>query len=414
MTSKHSVPTDLYVHVWLPGVATPCVAGRITRKLGGRFAFTYGRSYLERPDAIALWEPELPLTTGAIEPPSGLAIAGCLRDAAPDAWGQRVILARQLGHLTADADTGTLDLLSILALGDSDRVGALGFAAAPEWQPLEDTPTATLDELHSAATLLDEGRSLPEALAVALVRGTSIGGARPKALLRDGSRRLIAKFASSTDPYPVVKAEALGISLAHRVGLDAVQASVTRSLGKDVLLVQRFDRVGDARRHVLSALTLLELDEMMGRYATYPDLVAVLRHTVASPDTTAREVFYRIALNIIIGNTDDHARNHAVFWDGKCVELTPAYDLCPQPRSGGETAQAMAYGARGERASRLAQLVACAGVYGLSPQEARQLTDHMVDTVTSEWDDACDEAQLAEGERAMLWRRQILNPSIFY
>jgi len=123
-----------------------------------------------------------------------------------------------------------------------------------------------------AAERLEAGEPFSPYLDAALLRGSSIGGARPKALLDDNGRRLIAKFSSSTDPYPVVKAEAVAMELARRVGINVAGTAVVECLGRDVLLVDRFDRTGVAgeRRMMVSALTLLELDEMMARYATYP------------------------------------------------------------------------------------------------------------------------------------------------
>lgn len=92
---------------------------------------------------------------------------------------------------------------------------------------------------------------------------------------------------------------------------------------------------------MVSALTLLELEEMMARYASYEDLATIIRHRFTSPKEALRELFGRMALNILCGNTDDHARNHAAFWNGKDLSLTPAYDICPQARTGGEGTQAI-------------------------------------------------------------------------
>src|SRR5690606_20000377 len=112
-----------------------------------------------------------------------------------------------------------------------------------------------------------------------------------------------------------------------------------------VLLVERFDRKATAegwtRRGMVSALTLFGLDEMMARYASYQDLAEIIRHRFARPAQTLRELFGRIVFNVLCGNTDDHARNHAAFWNGHQLSLTPAYDICPQARTGNEASQAM-------------------------------------------------------------------------
>jgi serine/threonine-protein kinase HipA len=405
-----SDPAEAFVWAWLPGASEPVTAGRLETR-GDIVYFTYGRSYLDRPGAIPLYLPELPLRRGRIRPPAGLTVAGCIRDAGPDAWGQRVILQRHTGRLTADGDTGDLSLLTYLLESGSDRIGALDFqASATDYQAR--TSEATLAELVTAAERLEAGLPLAPALGTALLHGTSVGGARPKVLLTDGDRKLIAKLSSRSDPYPIVKAEAVAMELARRVGLDVARTEVTEALGHDVLLVERFDRPGgEHRRMVVSALTILSLDLMMARYATYYDLTDAIRSRFTAPKRTLRELFSRIVFNICVGNTDDHARNHAAFWDGTTLALTPAYDICPQPRAGGEATQAMAIRRDGYRYSQLAGCVAAAtDTYLLSKAEAKEIIAHQVDTIRSEWDEAADAARLTLAERDRLWGRQILNP----
>lgn len=232
--------------------------------------------------------------------------------------------------------------------------------------------------------------------------------------LGDGDRHLIAKLSSATDPYPVVKAEAVAMDLARRVGLDVAATEVTTCLGRDVLLVERFDRtqIAGQRRMLVSALTMLGLDEMMGRYATYHALADLIRHRFTNPAATLRELFSRIVFNICVGNTDDHARNHAAFWDGTALTLTPAYDLCPQLRSGTEVNQAMAIGRGGQRAGRLAVCREAAATYLLSRAEAEELIDRQVSVIGEQWDDAAESAHLTTQEKNQLWHRQILNPYI--
>jgi serine/threonine-protein kinase HipA len=125
-----------------------------------------------------------------------------------------------------------------------------------------------------------------------------------------------------------------------------------------------------------------------------------------------RELFCRIVFNICIGNTDDHARNHSAFWDGDALTLTPAYDLCPQPRSGTEANQAMAIGRQGQRASQLDVCREAAEVFLLSRTQADQLIDELVVVIREQWDDAADAARLTGADRRLLWGRQILNPYI--
>ncbi len=269
-----------FVWVWLPGATEPVVAGKLNRR-GPVVTFVYGRSYLQRPDAVALYLPELPLRPGEMWPLSG-EIAGCVADSAPDAWGRRVI-ERRRGRAGTD-----LSILAYLLESGSDRIGALDFQESASRYIARSGDAASLAELAEAADRVERGLPLTSALDRALLHGTSVGGARPKALLADGDRRLIAKFASSADPYPVVKAEYVAMELARRSGIDVAPVELSEALGRDVLLVERFDRAPmGQRRMMVSAMTILELHDaqgMAGRHATYADLAHRVRSRFTSPD----------------------------------------------------------------------------------------------------------------------------------
>lgn len=399
-----SEPRHAFVWIWLPDATEPVVAGRIDQA-GPRFTFTYGRSYLGREGAIPIYLPELPLERGRHDP-APATIAGCLADAGPDAWGQRVILNRLLG-----AEDGELDVLTNLLESGSDRIGALDFQLSGTDYVPRLANVAPLEELISSAERVEAGIPLTPALDQALLHGSSVGGARPKVLLADGDRRVIAKFASSTDTFPVVKGEFVAMELARRVGLDVAPVEITTAQGKDVLLVERFDRTErGTRRAMVSALTILGLDEISARYATYPDLALAIRERFTDPDQTLRELFARIIFNILISNSDDHARNHAAFWDGDALTLTPAYDLCPQLRDGGEATQVMAIGRDGWRFSQVAGCIERAAVYHLSEQQALEIVTHQIQVIQDNWGEVCDLAELSEVDRQRFWRRQFLNP----
>ena len=410
-------PQHAFVWVWLPDASEPVVAGRLD-VVGDQLAFTYGRSYLARAGAISLFTPELPLRAGRALPAPDRDTFGCIRDAAPDAWGQRVILSRLAGRLTADSDTGSLPMLTYLLEASSDRIGALDFQGGAEhYVPRQGA--ATLADMLAAADLLQAGQAIPAELEPALLHGTSIGGARPKATLVDGGRELIAKFSSTTDPYPVVKAEAAAMELARRVGLNVPACELVSVLGRDVLLVERFDRTPGAgtRRLMVSTLTVLGLTEMTGRYASYPELADQLRRW-APPGTVSgmlRELFSRVVFNVCVGNIDDHARNHAMFWDGEHLELTPAYDLSPAPRSGGTAAQAMAISRRGDRESRLSVCLDAASEYGISAGTARDIIEGQVAIIEADWEQVAGAAGLSVAQSDLMRHgpgAQILNPFI--
>ena len=408
-------PEDAYVWIWLPDVTAPVVAGRIARD-GERLIFNYGQSYLDRNDRIPIYAPELPLRSGVIAPEAGLNIAGCLRDAAPDAWGRRVILNRLFGRKGKDVDTAELDELTYLLKSGSDRIGALDFQHSPsEYVPRADQ-AATLEELLSAAEKVEKGVSLTPDLDQALYHGTSLGGARPKAEIQDGDTKLIAKFPSSTDTYNVVKAEFVAMRLAADAGLDAAPVRLERVAGKDVLLVERFDRAktkdGWTRKAMVSALTLFGLDEMMARYASYEDLAEIIRHRFTSPKATLHELYGRLVFNVLCGNTDDHARNHAGFWDGERLTLTPAYDICPQNRAGNVASQAMLI-VGNKNTSTLATCLEAASSFHLDEDAAKVIIDRQIGTIRDAWDDICEEAALSEVERNLFDQRIFLNDYVF-
>jgi serine/threonine-protein kinase HipA len=404
-----SNPTEAYVWVWLHGASSPIVAARL-EAVGDLLNFNYGQSYLGRDDAIPLYLPELPLRRGVIAPPSGARVAGCIADSAPDAWGRRVITRRRdVGEDAADPG-----LLTFLLESGSDRIGSLDFQTSPDvYEPRKSN--ASLEELLNAAQRLEEGVPFSPALDEALLHGSSVGGARPKALLDDGERKLIAKFSSTTDQYAVVKGEFAAMELAKRAGLNVAPVQLHRALEKDVLLVQRFDRPPrtEQRLGVVSAATILQLGETPWRGASYADLAEKIRQEFAHGRTATNELFARITFNILVGNTDDHARNHAAFWDGSQLSLTPAYDICPQPRSGGEAAQAMEISASGFRLSQLAGCVEAAPEYLLSDDEARQIIDRQIDAIRTSWDEVSEMASMTSDERNYFWERQLLNPYAF-
>ncbi len=418
MTSRSRPPSrnDAYVWIWLPGTTDPVVAGRLVRE-GDRLIFNYGQSYLARTDAMAIYLPELPLQRGALVPEPGLSMAGCLRDGAPDAWGRRVILNKTLGLRGRDANVEELPELTYLLESGSDRIGALDFQISPTEYTRRGGRATPLQELLHAAEKVDAGTPLLPELDQALFHGSSLGGARPKAIIDDGEHKLIAKFSSSNDTHDVVKAEFVAMRLAEKVGLDVAPVRLEHVAGKDVLLVERFDRTRIdtgiwQRKAMVSALTLFGLDEMMARYASYADLTEIVRHRFTEPRETLRELFGRLVFNILCGNTDDHARNHAAFWDGARLTLTPAYDICPQNRSGNEASQAMLIVGE-DRRSRLATCLDAAPAFMLDAATAEKMIAQQIRSLRAAWDEVMEEAAMSEVERRLLQQRIFLNPFIF-
>ncbi|WP_347986669.1 HipA domain-containing protein [Methylomonas sp. AM2-LC] len=417
MMTSNNISQEAFVWIWLPGITEPVVAGKL-QAYNGNILFNYGKSYLERVfdtamPAIAIYEPELPLQSGVLPLLDGLSIPGCIRDAAPDAWGRRVIINKMLALKGSNTDTTILDELTYLLESGSDRIGALDFQrSASEYVP-RFSSKVTLEELLVSAERVEKGVLLTPELDQALFHGSSIGGARPKALIEDENKKYVAKFSSSTDLYSVVKVEFIAMRLAALAGLRVAPVKLATAANKDVLLIERFDREkvpqGWTRKAMVSALTLFGLDDMMARYASYEIFAEIIRHRFSDPKNTLKELFSRLVFNILCGNTDDHARNHAAFWNGKELSLTPAYDICPQGRTGNEASQAMLIAGN----NNLSQIKTCletAHHFFLSEEDALAIFEKQKQVIETHWDSVCDEAHLREVDKKMLWGRQFLNP----
>ena len=406
-----------FVWIWLKYQNDPVVAGRL-ESIDGKLTFNYGQSYLARNDAVSIYEPELPLTSGRLALLPRMEMPSCIRDGSPDAWGRRVIINHLTGKKHEEIELTELDELTYLLMSGSDRIGNLDFQeSATHYKPRMPTG-ASLDELQQASELVDIGKPLTRELDQALNHGSSIGGARPKASIETEKHKFIAKFSGSTDTYSVVKAEFIAMKLARLVDIDVANVVLTKSLNKDVLLVERFDReYSEAklwyRKSMVSGLTIFALPEHEGRYASYEMLTERIRHQFTNPKATLRELYRRMVFNILVGNTDDHARNHAAFWDGKQLTLTPAYDICPQGRTGQEASQAM--NIHGDnKLSQLGNCLKARNSFQLSEDDSRTIISRQVRTIQDRYSAICQEAGLSEVDQKFFWRRQFLNPYCFY
>jgi len=400
--------SELFVWIHLPGHAAPVVCGRLLEGNDGSYSYVYGRSYRDRNDAISLAPDLMPLGTNAFTGRRAGALPGPIRDASPDAWGRYVAEYRH--------GTARLNELDLLLQGDGDRIGALAFSAsATEYHPIE-PPAVSLSALEAAARGVQEGARLPPQLLDALLHGTSIGGARPKAKIQIDGRQWIAKFSSTTDQYRVVRWESASLTLAHAAGIKVATHRLEQVNGRDVLLVERFDRAGTGatvhRQLMLSALTLLDLDDTEATLASYPDFSEVLLRHAADANADRSELFRRMTFNILIGNEDDHAKNHACFWDGERLRLTPAYDIVPQRRVGAEGRQAMVVGTHGSggRESTLVNALSSAARFGLDEDEAADIAQNVLHTIQEQWEQRFLDAGIPAHEISALRGTSVLSP----
>jgi len=405
--------SEVFVYVVLPGQTDFVTAGRFelsTDRLGNpRGRFVYGRKYLERADAAPLDPLELRLETQTFETLRLKGLFGALRDASPDYWGRRVI--------EKHAGVAVLGELDYLLQSPDDRAGALGFGLnveppAPKRQFNRTIELAKLQELADALLREEtdpDNREQAPAQDLLLL-GTSMGGARPKAVVEDDGALWIAKFNRQDDKWNQARVEHAMLRLAHECGLHVAQSRIVQVGTRDVLLVRRFDRerseTGYTRARMLSALTLLRTgDSHLDRERwSYLLLVEELRRLCEDPKGDALELFKRVVFNALISNTDDHPRNHAVIAPGAAWRLSPAYDLTPAPHLSVERRDlAMSIGDLGQRASAQ-NLISQCGRFLLTAEEATAVINAIEAIVRTRWHDVARREGVSERDCEVISR----------
>jgi len=336
MTSK---APECFVYITLPGATSAVTAGKFvldTTRTGDPLGrFVYGRSYLENAHAVPVDPVELKLAEATYETVQLNGVFGALRDAGPDFWGRRVI-EKHAGK----AQLGEMDYL---LQSPDDRAGALGFGLnnVPPAPLRKFNQTIDLVKLQDLAEALvkDEIPNDPAAPQVQelLLLGTSMGGARPKAVVQNAEGLWVAKFNRPDDRWNNTRVEHAMLRLARRCGINAAESRIETVGGKDVLLIKRFDRGttknGYTRARMVSGLTVLRAGETPDARArwSYVIFAEALRRIVAEPKKDAHELFRRMSFNAMISNLDDHPRNHAIIAPDQHWKLSPAYDLTPSP-----------------------------------------------------------------------------------
>jgi serine/threonine-protein kinase HipA len=383
MTSERQA----YVYVQLPGTlnTVPAALLKVEKLRDGTFVgrFRYGDRYLERKDAIAFDPFKLPLGSAVQEFTRLKGIPGAVRDAGPDAWGRRVIEHK------LERGPGDLDEIDYLLNGPQDGAGYLSFGLKLE-PPAPRRPynrAHQLAQLIEAAEAIEEGKRVPVHLLEQLEPGTSMGGARPKATIEDADRLWVGKFPEKGDRCNLQRIEHATIELARRCGISACNARIESIGGRDVLMVERFDRGrtegGYLRFGLVSGLTLLDSDEnyLDRERWSYPLLADELRRWSEKPDEDRVELFRRIAFNAAVTNNDDHPRNHALRRAARGWRLAPAYDLVPAPLVSLERRDlAMTIGTNGRTAS-IYNLLSQSERFGLTAEAARSEINKIVATL---------------------------------
>lgn len=330
---------ECFVYIALPGAVSAVTAGRFvieTDPRGNQLGqFVYGRSYLDNPEAVDIDPVELKLAEITYQTIKMDGVFGALRDAGPDFWGRRIIEKR--------AGIPKLQEIDYLLESPDDRAGALGFGLnrVPPAPPRKFNQTIDLAKLQELAEALvrDEIPNDPDTAQVQdlLLLGTSMGGARPKAVVENDDSLWIAKFSRPDDRWNYPRVEHAMLELARQCGIHTAESKIVSVGGKDVLMIRRFDRLrtpkGYNRARMISSLTALKGDDSAASRDrwSYVLLAEELRRIVSDPRADARELFRRICFNALISNTDDHPRNHAFIAFDRNWRLSPAYDLVPLP-----------------------------------------------------------------------------------
>ena len=335
--------SDAAVYVVVGG-GRNLLAGRLyPHRRGGveSASFVYDDRYLADPDSYAL-DPALPLVTGALQTPVGRALFGALSDCAPDRWGRTLIARAEAARAklagTAPRSLSETDVL--LGVRDDLRQGALRFRRGGDGPYLaaEDSGVPVLTDLPAlldiAARVESDTADYGE-LSLLLRAGSSLGGARPKAHVMDGSGRIaIAKFPSAaSDAWNVMAWEKVALDLARHAGISVPDSQLIRVGDRSVLVVDRFDRQGAARIGYASAMTMLEAVD--GDQRSYLEIAEVIEQRSTTVTADLGQLWRRVCFSILISNTDDHLRNHGfVHQRAESWVLSPAFDLNPNPAPG--------------------------------------------------------------------------------
>lgn len=372
----------LFVFAYIDTEWLPC--GQLTLSEDGAkllsSSFAYGLRYLQRAGALEVDPVALSLRDRdgvrgkALFPPNNLPSFGGIRDAAPDAWGRRVIESR------LKVPANSLPESTYLVHAGSQRVGALDIRASRDSSATPGFGTwNNLEYLMEAAQRIDEGLPVPAALEEIFAEGSALGGARPKATVRDEERVLwLAKFPSRKDPLAVPVIETATLRLAAAAGLTVPEIKLINLGSRAVMLIRRFDRywakagqdgalaedflgtapaygLAEKRLGFVSGLTLLACDEMESPNKSYGDLAAAVRrycHPRVIRENN-RELFERLIFNILVNNDDDHLRNHGFVWDARLPgwRLSPLYDVMPRASLAAERRLHLGVGPEGRLAT---------------------------------------------------------------
>ena len=418
------MPETLWIYLDCDWADVPVLVGRLFREtLRGapKYSFEFEQSWLEKYAGVRL-SADLENYAGRQFLTTGSEIFGCFSDAMPDRWG-RVLLERreQMSAEKEGRSPRTLTAFDMLCgLDDGLRLGGLRFKRDPSGAFLNEgtlfsvPPITSLDELAEAAAKIEESETrgaLPEEkwLLQLVEPGSSLGGARPKASVRDDDGSLwVAKFPSRNDRYDVGAWEQFAYLLARKAGIETAPSQlIMLGQNRHAFLVKRFDRKDGARVHFASALTLTGLQDGDGSSSGhgYLDIVELMLENCTDLERNLEALYRRVAFNICIGNTDDHFRNHGFLLTRKGWTLSPAYDMNPT------TGRRQSLLVNNDTdVSDLKLFRASASLYFLEPRRAEAIIGEVLSAVR-DWQKVADQLALLQRERALFAGRFITDLS---
>ncbi|MCC6789192.1 MAG: type II toxin-antitoxin system HipA family toxin [Hyphomonadaceae bacterium] len=397
--------SELRVYADLKGLAVPVGRLWVKDRAGKESAtFEYEAGWLKHPQRFAL-APNLMLTTGKFHSADDLFNA--FTDPAPDRWGRKLMRHFEVESAKAEGRTPRTLLGSDFLAGVDDevRLGALRFKRPGDDKFLAHTgrpvpPLIELAELLSATDRIEKGKPRKKDIQLVLAPGGSLGGARPKATVRDRGKLHIAKFPWVRDEWPVIQWEAALLEVAAAAGVMTPPARLERVGTKSVLLMDRFDREGsDVRVPFMSAMTALDAKDH-SEDRSYIEILDVIRQFGAFPKEDARQLWRRMAFNVLVSNTDDHLRNHGFLWAGEGWRLAPAYDMNPSPPHISPRIHVLALNEL-DHTSSIDTVMAVSKDFGLALAEAKAIAGEVASAVSG-WKTAAAKARLSKDDIAFM------------
>lgn len=393
---------ETYVYIQLNGDFIP--AGLLMMAGQGRDSyaeFQYGKRYLNRDDALPVDPVSLPLQVGKFQTAKGFKMLfGGIRDASPDGWGRHVL------SQAAQGEGRVLTEFDYLTLSADDRVGALAFGpdlSGPQRRfPFKISgelsgETLNLDEMLKIADTIENENEFEDKYKRFLVRGSSfdsgLGGAQPKASTCMDGKQWVAKFSRRFDAWSTCRVEHATITLAKMCGITAPETRVIEVAGRDIFLIERFDREGDLRKHFISARTLLGIQgetESSGSQDdhawSYQDIADQLR-LYGNPEhirDDLEQLFRRMVFNVLCNNFDDHLRNHGfLYQDG--WRLSPAYDVVAQPQGFDDLQMLFLIVGEQGRLATVENVLSQPFSFGLDHDDALNIVSDMAMAVKNNW-----------------------------